>query len=150
MRFDGIDLHANPGTFRSVLGYVPQDDIIHADLPLQRMLRYAARLRFPSSTTAAEVDDAVRDAIDAVGLTGQADVRVGSLSGGQRKRASIAVELLTDPHVFFLDEPTSGLDPVTSVEIDRPPAPARRPVSDGRVHHPLGRGPRPCAIASCS
>ena len=114
MRFDGIDVHANPGTFRSVLGYVPQDDIIHADLPLQRMLRYAARLRLPSSTTGAEVDDAVRDAIDAVGLTGQVDVRVGSLSGGQRKRASIAVELLTDPHVFFLDEPTSGLDPVTA------------------------------------
>ncbi len=117
VRLDGIDLHANPGTFRSVLGYVPQDDIIHADLPLQRMLRYAARLRLPSSTTAAEVDDAVRDAIDAVGLTEQTDVRVGSLSGGQRKRASIAVELLTDPHVFFLDEPTSGLDPVTSAEL---------------------------------
>jgi ABC-type multidrug transport system ATPase subunit len=117
VRFDGIDLHANLGTFRSVLGYVPQDDIIHADLPLQRTLRYAARLRLPSSATAAEVDDAVRDATDAVGLTGQEDVRVGSLSGGQRKRASIAVELLTDPHVFFLDEPTSGLDPVTSAEL---------------------------------
>ena len=143
VRFDGIDLHANLGTFRSVLGYVPQDDIIHADLPLQRTLRYAARLRLPSSTTAAEVDDAVRDAIDAVGLTEHADVRVGSLSGGQRKRASIAVELLTDPHVFFLDEPTSGLDPVTERGADRPPAPACRPVGDGRVHHPLGRGPRP-------
>jgi ABC-type multidrug transport system ATPase subunit len=117
VRFDGIDLHTNLGTFRSVLGYVPQDDIIHADLPLQRTLRYAARLRLPSSTTAAEVDDAVRDALDAVALTDLADVRVGSLSGGQRKRASIAVELLTDPHVFFLDEPTSGLDPVTSAEL---------------------------------
>ena len=51
VRFDGIDLHANLGTFRSVLGYVPQDDIIHADLPLERTLRYAARLRLPSSTT---------------------------------------------------------------------------------------------------
>ena len=50
VRFDGIDLHANLGTFRSVLGYVPQDDIVHADLPLERMLRYAARLRLPSST----------------------------------------------------------------------------------------------------
>ncbi len=117
VHLDGIDLHANPGTFRSVLGYVPQDDIIHADLSLQRTLRYSARLRLPSSTTSAEVDEAVRDAIAAVGLTGQADVRVGSLSGGQRKRASIAVELLTDPHVFFLDEPTSGLDPVTSAEL---------------------------------
>jgi ABC-type multidrug transport system ATPase subunit len=117
VRFDGIDLFANLGTFRSVLGYVPQDDIIHADLPLRRTLRYAARLRLPSSATAVEVDEAVRDVIEAVGLTEQTDVRVGSLSGGQRKRASIAVELLTDPHVFFLDEPTSGLDPVTSAEL---------------------------------
>jgi ABC-type multidrug transport system ATPase subunit len=117
VRFDGIDVHANPGTFRNVLGFVPQDDIIHADLPLQRTLRYAARLRLPSSATETEVDDAVRDAIDAVGLTGQVGVRVGALSGGQRKRASIAVELLTDPRVFFLDEPTSGLDPITGAEL---------------------------------
>ena len=117
VRFDGVDLHANPGTFRSVLGYVPQDDIIHADLPLKRMLGYAARLRLPSSTTATEITDAVADALGAVGLTESGDVRVASLSGGQRKRASIAVELLTDPQVFFLDEPTSGLDPVTSAEI---------------------------------
>jgi ABC-type multidrug transport system ATPase subunit len=117
VRYDGIDVYDNLESFRSVLGYVPQDDIIHTDLPLGRTLRYAARLRLPSSTAASEVDDAVGDALDAVGLTEQADVRVGSLSGGQRKRASIAVELLTDPHVFFLDEPTSGLDPVTSAEL---------------------------------
>ncbi|MCU1360875.1 MAG: Protein white, partial [Ilumatobacteraceae bacterium] len=117
VRFDGIDLYANLKTFRSVLGYIPQDDIIHAELPLRRTLHYAARLRLPSSTKPAEIDDAVREAIDAVGLTDHADVRVGSLSGGQRKRASIAVELLTDPHVFFLDEPTSGLDPIASAEL---------------------------------
>jgi ABC-type multidrug transport system ATPase subunit len=114
---DGIDLHANLRTFRSVLGYVPQDDIIHADLALKDTLRYAARLRLPSSTTALDIDQAVRDALDAVGLTDSAEVRVGALSGGQRKRASIAVELITDPHVFFLDEPTSGLDPITSAEL---------------------------------
>ena len=117
VRFDGIDLHANLRKFRGVIGYVPQDDIIHADLPLRHTLRYAARLRLPSSTTAAEVDDAVDAAISTVGLTEYADVRVGSLSGGQRKRASIAVELLTEPRVFFLDEPTSGLDPATSAEL---------------------------------
>ncbi len=117
VRFDGVDVHGNAEAFRSVLGYVPQDDIIHADLPLGRTLRYAARLRLPSSTTAADVDAAAADALAAVGLIHQADVRVGALSGGQRKRASIAVELLTDPHVFFLDEPTSGLDPLTSAEL---------------------------------
>lgn len=117
VRFDGADLYGNLNAFRSVLGYVPQDDIIHADLALDRTLRYAARLRLPSSTSSAQIDDAVRDALDAVGLTDQAAVRVAALSGGQRKRASIAVELLTDPHVFFLDEPTSGLDPITSSEL---------------------------------
>ena len=117
VRFDGIDLHANLRKFRGVVGYVPQDDIIHADLPLRHTLRYAARLRLPSSTTAAEVDEAVHAAMNTVGLTEHADVRVGSLSGGQRKRASIAVELLTEPRVFFLDEPTSGLDPATSAEL---------------------------------
>jgi len=117
VRFDGIDLHANLRKFRGVIGYVPQDDIIHTDLPLRHTLRYAARLRLPSSTTAAEVDDAVRTSIATVGLTEQSDVRVGALSGGQRKRASVAVELLTEPRVLFLDEPTSGLDPATSAEL---------------------------------
>lgn len=117
VHFDGIDLHANLRRFRTVIGYVPQDDIIHADLPLRHTLRYAARLRLPSSTTAAEIDDAVRAAIDTVGLDEQAEVRVGSLSGGQRKRGSIAVELLTQPRAFFLDEPTSSLDPAASAQL---------------------------------
>jgi ABC-type multidrug transport system ATPase subunit len=117
--FDGSDLAANLDAFRSVLGYVPQDDIIHAELPLERTLRYAARLRLPTSTSRTEVDAAVTRALTALDLSERADVRVGALSGGQRKRASIAVELLTDPHVFFLDEPTSGLDPSTSAELLR-------------------------------
>jgi ABC-type multidrug transport system ATPase subunit len=117
VRFDGVDLHDNLRAFRGRLGYVPQDDIIHAELPLERTLHYAARLRLPSATSAADVDHAVRDALESVGLTDVARVRVGALSGGQRKRASIAAELITDPHVFFLDEPTSGLDPITSAEL---------------------------------
>jgi ABC-type multidrug transport system ATPase subunit len=115
--FDGADLYSNLRTFRTVLGFVPQDDIIHVDLPLEHTLRYAAWLRLSPSTTDTDVHAAVGDAMAAVDLTAHADTRVASLSGGQRKRASIAVELLTSPQVFFLDEPTSGLDPVTSAEI---------------------------------
>ena len=115
--FDGADVYANLGAFRTVLGYAPQDDIIHVDLPLEHTLRYAARLRLPPSATAEDVGAAVSEAMAAVDLTAHAGTRVASLSGGQRKRASIAVELLTSPSVFFLDEPTSGLDPVTSAEV---------------------------------
>ena len=88
VRFDGIDLHANLGTFRSVLGYVPQDDIVHAELPLRRMLRYAARLRLPSSTSATEVDRAVTDAIDAVGLdrTGRRPGRLAQRRAAQARQ----------------------------------------------------------------
>jgi ABC-type multidrug transport system ATPase subunit len=117
VRFDGVDVHANSGEFRGVIGYVPQDDTIHPELPVRHSLRYAARLRLPSSTTTEHIDRVVDAALATVGLEEQARVRVGALSGGQRKRASIAAELLTDPRVFFLDEPTSGLDPSTSAEL---------------------------------
>ncbi|MBO3746851.1 ATP-binding cassette domain-containing protein [Streptosporangiaceae bacterium NEAU-GS5] len=100
----------------SDVGYVPQDDIIHLELPLSRTLTYAARLRLPKGADAAR---AVREVLETLDLADRADVRVGSLSGGQRKRASIAVELLTKPQVFFLDEPTSGLDPATGAEVMR-------------------------------
>jgi ABC-type multidrug transport system ATPase subunit len=119
VRFDGVDLYENLDAFRGVLGYVPQDDIIHAELPLARTLRYAARLRLPASVPPAEVDARVAQALRTLDLEERANVRVGALSGGQRKRASIAVELLTNPHVFFLDEPTSGLDPASSAELVR-------------------------------
>jgi len=115
--YNGRDLYENLDEFRSSLGYVPQDDIIHRDLPLVLTLRYAARLRLPSVTPAQEKERAVQNALGALGLHDRADVPVKKLSGGQRKRASIAVELLTGPQVFFLDEPTSGLDPATANEL---------------------------------
>jgi ABC-type multidrug transport system ATPase subunit/ABC-type multidrug transport system permease subunit len=95
------------------VGYVPQDDIIPLALPLARTLRYAAALR--------EVPDpgAVDDALRALDLTGRSMVPVGHLSGGERKRASIASELLARPGLFFLDEPTSGLDPARGAELMR-------------------------------
>lgn len=114
---DGTDLYSDLDFLRSTVGYVPQEDIIHLELPLQRTLRYSARLRLDPSTSDAEIDTAVHDALRTLDLSEKADAPVGSLSGGQRKRASIAVELLTDPDIFFLDEPTSGLDPDTSASL---------------------------------
>jgi ABC-type multidrug transport system ATPase subunit len=104
---------------RADVSYVPQDDIIHRDLPLARTLRYAAQLRLPAGTPPEVVDRTVSETLAALDLAERANVRVGALSGGQRKRASIAVELLTRPAVFFLDEPTSGLDPATAREVLR-------------------------------
>lgn len=101
------------------IGYVPQDDIIHLEMPLRRTLRYAARLRLPAGTSAAEADRVVEQTMRDLDLADRADVPVRALSGGQRKRASIAVELLTRPSLFFLDEPTSGLDPSTAADVMR-------------------------------
>jgi ABC-type multidrug transport system ATPase subunit len=103
----------------SRIGYVPQDDIIHLEMPLRRTLRYAARLRLPAGTPAAEADRIVEETMHDLDLADRAEVPVRALSGGQRKRASIAVELLTRPHLFFLDEPTSGLDPSTAADVMR-------------------------------
>ncbi|GAB3957244.1 ATP-binding cassette domain-containing protein [Micromonospora vulcania] len=102
-----------------VIGLVPQDDIIHRELPLERTLRYAAQLRLPPGTGPADVTRRVAEVLAELRLTERAAVPVGRLSGGERKRASIAVELLTRPGVFFLDEPTSGLDPAIAVDLLR-------------------------------
>ena len=118
VRYDGVVRGARGGAdFR--IGYVPQDDIIHLEMPLRRTLRYAARLRLPAGTSAAEADRVVEETMRDLDLADRAEVPVRSLSGGQRKRASIAVELLTRPRLFFLDEPTSGLDPSTAADVMR-------------------------------
>jgi ABC-type multidrug transport system ATPase subunit/ABC-type multidrug transport system permease subunit len=101
------------------IGYVPQDDIIHLEMPLRRTLRYAAGLRLPAGTSAADASRVVEETMHDLDLADRAEVPVRALSGGQRKRASIAVELLTRPRLFFLDEPTSGLDPSTAAEVMR-------------------------------
>ena len=112
VRVDGAPRHAG-------VGYVPQDDIIHGEMPLRRTLQYAARLRLPAGTPPGQADRVVDDILRELDLADRRDVVVRMLSGGQRKRASIAVELLTRPGTFFLDEPTSGLDPSTSAEVVR-------------------------------
>jgi ABC transport system ATP-binding/permease protein len=118
VRHDGVPRGARVSA-ESRIGYVPQDDIIHLEMPLRRTLRYAARLRLPASTSAAEADRVVEETMQDLDLADRAEVPVHALSGGQRKRASIAVELLTRPRVFFLDEPTSGLDPSTAADVMR-------------------------------
>ncbi|SCG42285.1 ATP-binding cassette domain-containing protein [Micromonospora zamorensis] len=114
----GTVAHDGADTVHAI-GFVPQDDIIHRELPLARTLRYAARLRLPSGTGPTEISDRVAEVLAELRLAERAAVPVGRLSGGERKRASIAVELLDRPGVFFLDEPTSGLDPAIAVELLR-------------------------------
>lgn len=112
--------HDGAGPDPRGLGYVPQDDILHHALPLAHSLHYAAALRVPREPGRAgieEVDAAVTHTLATLGLTARARQRVGTLSGGERKRASIAVELLTRPRVLFLDEPTSGLDPAAAAQL---------------------------------
>lgn len=118
VRHDGVVPRAHVNA-RATIGYVPQDDIIHLEMPLRRTLRYAALLRLPAGTSAAEAERVVDETLQSLDLADRADVPVRALSGGQRKRASIAVELLTRPRLFFLDEPTSGLDPSTAADVMR-------------------------------
>ncbi|MBT2477988.1 FHA domain-containing protein [Streptomyces sp. ISL-94] len=109
--YDGRDLYRDYAELRSRIGLVPQDDILHAQLTVRRALLYAAELRFPQDTAKAEREARVDEVIRELGLVQRADQSIHSLSGGQRKRVSVALELLTKPSLLFLDEPTSGLDP---------------------------------------
>ncbi|MER7512590.1 FHA domain-containing protein [Streptomyces lavendulae] len=109
--YDNRNLYKQFAELRQRIGLVPQDDILHKELKVSTALKYAAKLRFPGDTAeserAARIDEVLRE----LKLDIHKDKKITSLSGGQRKRVSVALELLTKPSLIFLDEPTSGLDP---------------------------------------
>ena len=111
LRVNGDDFYANYDLYRAVLGYVPQDDILHATLTVEDALTYTAKLRLPADTTSDEITTRISRVLEDVEMSEHRHQRISDLSGGERKRVSIASELLADPSLFFLDEPTSGLDP---------------------------------------
>lgn len=111
VRYGGVDLLKGLASTRRAIGYVPQDDILHDPLSVNDSLEYAARLRFSSDVRAGEIDAAIDDVLEDLKLVDHRYKLISQLSGGQRKRVSTAMELLTRPPLLMLDEPSSGLDP---------------------------------------
>lgn len=111
IELSGNDLHQNFQVLSRQIGSVPQADILHTRLTVRQALNYGAQLRLPNDTSKAERDARVEEVMDKLELSERAELRIDRLSGGQRKRASIGLELLTSPKLLVLDEPTSGLDP---------------------------------------
>ncbi|MFE7796223.1 FHA domain-containing protein [Nocardia sp. NPDC057440] len=115
--FEGRNLHAEYEALRSRIGMVPQDDVLHRQLTVRQALGYAAELRLPPDNSKADRQQVIDGVLKELSLTEHADTRVDRLSGGQRKRASVALELLTGPSLLILDEPTSGLDPALDRQV---------------------------------
>jgi ABC-type multidrug transport system ATPase subunit/pSer/pThr/pTyr-binding forkhead associated (FHA) protein len=114
VRVNGESLYAIYDALRGSIGYVPQDDLLHPELTVKEAISYSAKFRLPSDYSDEEIERRVQQTMKDLGLDHLANTIIGSpikkvLSGGQRKRVNIALELVTDPALMFLDEPTSGL-----------------------------------------
>lgn len=109
--YGGADIHRQWSFVRNRIGIVPQDDVVHHALTVRQSMAYAADLRFPPDLPRALRLARVNASTSELQLTQQVSTKIGRLSGGQRKRVSVALELLTEPQILLLDEPTSGLDP---------------------------------------
>jgi ABC transport system ATP-binding/permease protein len=114
---DDTDFYSHLDQLRQLFGYVPQDDIVHGDLTVGEALTFSARLRLPAGTPMREIETLVKQMMSNLGLAERENLRIALLSGGQRKRVSVGVELLRRPPIIFLDEPTSGLDPFAEFKL---------------------------------
>jgi ABC-type multidrug transport system ATPase subunit len=112
-----IDYYQSFDALRSRIGYVPQDDIVHSELTVIEAFTFSVRLRLPAGTPVSEIDVLVEDTIARLGLNDRSHFRISQLSGGQRKRINVDIELLNRPLLLFLDEPTTGLDPFSEFKL---------------------------------
>ena len=140
---NGVDLVERYDLFRNRIGYVPQDDIVYAQLTVYQSLYFTARLRLPEDTTKDEIDARIAKILETLEIQQTRDTRIGDatrrgISGGQRKRVNLAQELLTEPSLLLLDEPTSGLASEDTINVMRL---LRRLADDGKtviltIHQP--------------
>jgi ABC-type multidrug transport system ATPase subunit len=121
-----LTVNGNPDikAFRPQIGYVPQDDVLYTELSVAQNIMYAADVRLPNEWTAEDRQQVQAATIRSLGLAHVCNVRVGNaeqrgISGGQRKRTNVGVELATAPTALFLDEPTTGLDASSALDVCR-------------------------------